>query len=63
MGGTGMVIDDGYAVGVYVGFDNNKSMRRKTTRITGSSGALPAWTDIVNTIKQQNQNNVRCRLW
>lgn len=53
MGGTGMVIDDGYSVGVYVGFDNNKAMRRKSTRITGSSGALPAWTDIVNTILRE----------
>ena len=28
-------------------------MRRKTTRITGSSGALPAWTNIVNTILRE----------
>ncbi len=28
-------------------------MRRKTTRITGSSGALPAWTDIVNTLLRE----------
>ncbi len=53
-GGTGMVADNGYAVGVYVGFDNNKTMRRKSTRITGSSGALPAWTQIVNTILRQD---------
>lgn len=51
--GTGMVLKDGYAVGVYVGFDNNKAMRRKTTRITGSGGALPAWTDIVNSILRE----------
>jgi membrane peptidoglycan carboxypeptidase len=49
-GGAGMVLDDGYSVGVYVGFDNNKAMRRKSTRITGSSGALPAWTKLANTI-------------
>jgi len=49
-GGTGMVLDDGYSVGVYVGFDNNKAMRRKSTRITGSAGAIPAWTEMVNTI-------------
>jgi penicillin-binding protein 1A len=53
MGGTGMVIDGGYSVGVYVGFDNNKTMRRTNTRITGSGGALPAWTDIVNTIVRE----------
>ncbi len=51
--GTGMVLEDGYAVGVYVGFDNNRAMRRKTTHITGSGGALPAWTDIVNTILRE----------
>ncbi len=53
MGGTGMVLDGGYAVGVYVGFDNNKSMRRKSTRITGSGGALPTWTNVVNSIMRE----------
>ncbi len=53
MGGTGMVIDGGYSVGVYVGFDNNRSMRRKSTRITGAGGALPAWTDLVNIILRE----------
>lgn len=53
MGGTGMVIDGGYSIGVYVGFDNNKSMRRKSTRITGSGGALPTWTNIVNSIMRE----------
>jgi len=52
-GGTGMVLDDGYSVGVYVGFDNNKAMRRKSTRITGSAGALPAWTELANTILRE----------
>jgi penicillin-binding protein 1A len=51
--GTGMTIDGGYALGVYVGFDNNSPMRRKTTRITGASGALPAWTDMVNTVLRE----------
>ena len=48
--GNGMVIDGGYGVGVYVGYDNNQAMRRRTTRITGAAGALPAWTDIVNSL-------------
>ena len=52
-GGTGMVLDDGYSIGVYVGFDKNKAMRRKSTRITGSAGALPAWTELVNTILRE----------
>ncbi|RUM46453.1 MAG: hypothetical protein DSY80_02170 [Desulfocapsa sp.] len=52
-GGTGMVLDGGYTLGVYVGFDNNQSMRRKTTKITGSSGALPTWTALVNTLLRE----------
>jgi len=55
MNGTGMVLDDGYAIGVYVGFDNNKAMRRKSSRITGSAGALPAWTEIANTILREKK--------
>lgn len=33
----------GAVVGAYVGFDNNKSMRRGSVRIGGSNGALPMW--------------------
>jgi len=47
---TAMEIKDGYAIGVYVGFDDNRSMRKKNSRITGSAGALPAWTQIVNVL-------------
>lgn len=48
--GEGVDVKGGYAVGVYVGYDNNKSMRKGTTRIAGSGGALPTWTGIVNTL-------------
>jgi len=51
--GNAMVIEDGYGIGVYVGFDDNKAMRKKTTRVTGSLGALPAWIDIANGIVRQ----------
>lgn len=50
MKGEELTIDGGYAVGVYVGFDDNKPMRRKSSRITGSAGALPAWCKIVNNL-------------
>ena len=53
--GHSFQIPGGYSVGVYVGYDNNKAMRKGTTRITGSSGALPAWVDIVNSIVKKNQ--------
>jgi len=43
-----LTLQDGYAVGVYVGYDDNRVMRRSSTRITGAAGALPAWIDIVN---------------
>ncbi len=46
--GGGLAMQDGYAVGAYVGYDDNKVMKRSSTRITGSAGALPVWIDIVN---------------
>jgi membrane peptidoglycan carboxypeptidase len=39
-------LTDGYTVGVYVGFDDNRKMVRKSTHITGATGALPAWAEI-----------------
>jgi membrane peptidoglycan carboxypeptidase len=51
--GTGMVLNNGFAVGVYVGFDNNKAMKRTKTHITGSSGALPTWTEMVNSLLRE----------
>ncbi len=43
----------GYTVGVYVGFDDNKEMRKGATRISGSAGALPVWSEVVNSIVRQ----------
>ena len=43
-------IEDGYAVGVYVGFDDNKPMKTGVTRITGSAGALPIWSEVIESI-------------
>lgn len=51
--GAGLVARDGYAVGVYVGYDDNKEMRRSSTRITGSEGALPTWTELVKTLLRE----------
>jgi len=51
--GDALSIDDGYAIGVYVGFDDNTAMRKKSTRITGSAGALPAWIEIVNILLKE----------
>lgn len=50
-----LTMGDGFAVGVYVGFDNNKEMKKGATRIAGSAGALPTWTSIVNAIISEEQ--------
>jgi penicillin-binding protein 1A len=53
--GNAMVIDSGFGVGVYVGYDDNQAMRRGTTRITGAAGALPTWTAIVKAIVKNQE--------
>jgi len=45
-----LTIENGYAIGVYVGFDDNTAMRKRSSRITGAAGALPAWIDIVSVL-------------
>ena len=39
--------EDGLTVAVYVGYDDNRKMSRGTTRLSGASGALPAWITTV----------------
>ncbi len=39
--------DEGFAVGVYVGYDDNRPMSMGNLRLAGSSGALPAWIGAV----------------
>jgi membrane peptidoglycan carboxypeptidase len=51
--GEGLVTQGGYSVGVYVGFDDNQDMRRSSTRITGSEGALPTWTELVRVLLKE----------
>ena len=36
-----------YTLGAYVGYDDNRSMRRSNTVLHGASGALPAWIKTV----------------
>lgn len=45
-----MQLPGGYSVGVYVGYDDNAPMKKGTTHITGSAGALPTWSSIVMTL-------------
>ena len=51
--GEGLAAKGGYAVGVYVGFDGNEDMRRSSTKITGSEGALPMWTQLVRELLRE----------
>ncbi len=43
---------DGLTVGVYVGYDDNKSMRRGSFRVQGANGALPVWISTVRGLAQ-----------
>ncbi|MCL7488354.1 MAG: transglycosylase domain-containing protein [Desulfobulbaceae bacterium] len=60
--GSSLHLPGGYTVGVYVGFDDNKPMKKGTTRITGSSGALPTWSSIAMTLVNQDDAGNRVDL-
>ncbi|MDR2550119.1 MAG: transglycosylase domain-containing protein [Desulfobulbus sp.] len=47
---SGIGFQGGYTVGVYAGFDNNATMVRRGFRVTGSQGALPAWSAIAQAV-------------
>lgn len=40
----------GYALSAYVGFDDNRPMVRRSTRISGALGALPVWARLADAI-------------
>ncbi len=43
-------LQGGYTVGVYAGYDNNQPMVKGATRVSGSLGALPAWSEIAQSL-------------
>ena len=45
--GSELAWGHGWTVGVYVGYDDNRSMKRGSVRAQGSSGALPVWLGLV----------------
>ena len=45
-----LTLRGGYTVGVYTGYDTNLAMVKRGTRVSGSVGALPAWSDIAQAI-------------
>jgi membrane peptidoglycan carboxypeptidase len=49
--GDGLIVDAGsFIIASYVGFDDNRPMVRASTRIAGSSGALPVWTKVAQSV-------------
>jgi membrane peptidoglycan carboxypeptidase len=52
--GDGLTAKNGYAVGTYVGFDDNTPMRKSSIRISGAAGALPTWIEIVNSLIRED---------
>jgi membrane peptidoglycan carboxypeptidase len=44
--GDAFVTEDGYAIGAYVGYDDNQPMRAGSLRVSGAVGALPGWISI-----------------
>ena len=44
--GDTFITEDGYAIGVYVGYDDNQPMRTGSLRVSGAIGALPSWISI-----------------
>lgn len=52
-----MVLDGGYALAVYVGFDDNTSMTRSSTHITGAQGALPLWANLADSLLAEHISN------
>lgn len=45
-----LLTEEGYTVGVYVGFDDNDPMKKGSTHISGSQGALPTWSTIAESL-------------
>lgn len=43
---NGVTLQNGLVLAAYVGYDDNKPMSRRTSNITGSSGALPIWARV-----------------
>jgi len=58
-GETHMDLENGFTVGVYVGYDDNRPMEKGSTHVTGAVGALPTWSEIVTAIVNLDNNGDR----
>ena len=50
-----LTLENGYTVGVYTGYDINLPMVQGAARISGSRGALPAWSAIAQALVDYEQ--------
>lgn len=48
--GEGWEAAGGFTVGVYVGYDDNRSLQNRSIRLQGANGALPVWIGVANGI-------------
>ena len=48
--GSGLSLQHGYALAAYEGFDDNVSMTRRSSHISGSAGALILWSEMAEAI-------------
>ena len=51
--GDAFVTEDGYAIGAYVGYDDNQPMRAGGLRVSGAIGALPTWISIASDLLRE----------
>lgn len=51
-------LEEGYVIGGYVGFDDNRPMKGKQISIYGASGALPLWIDTANAVANSHRFKV-----
>jgi penicillin-binding protein 1A len=54
-GMTKLNAEHAVTIASYVGYDNNKPMRRGGVKIAGGTGALPAWIEIAKSIIRQRK--------
>jgi membrane peptidoglycan carboxypeptidase len=47
---SGLIWGDAFTVATWVGYDDNRPMRRGSLRVQGANGALPAWIGIVRSL-------------
>ena len=52
---AGVSLQGGYTIGVYAGFDNNLPMVKGGFRVSGSLGALPAWSAIAQALLDEEK--------